>query len=106
MDGKGCAKVLLEPAGGCGAWSAAGEVRQDRFGGLLVARLEVAESFLNCCRLLRVATLFVPLGGGAGQVQGREEHGYGEPVRLAGGIGEFLGSLSQRGGGLVVGSDH
>ena len=83
MVGKGSAKVLCETVDGCGAWSALGEGRQDRFADLLVARLEVANGFPGGSRLLRVAALLVPDGGGAGQVQGRENHGDGESARLA-----------------------
>ncbi|GAA5208608.1 hypothetical protein GCM10023323_28810 [Streptomyces thinghirensis] len=70
--GEGHANVLFEAVSGCGSWCAAG---QDGWGGLLVARLEVAEGFFGCCGLLFVAALCVPLGGGAGQVHGGEEQG-------------------------------
>ncbi len=103
--GEGRANVLFEAVGGCGSWRAAGQVSQDGCGGLLVARLEVAQSFLDHGGLLFVASLLVPLGGGAGQVHGGEEQGDREPARLAGGVGEFLGGLAQGGGGLVVGKD-
>ena len=82
--GEGRAEVLLEAAGGVGSWGAAGQVRQDGCGGLLVARLEVAEGFLGRCGLLFVAALLVPLGGGAGQVHGGEEQGDGESPPLEG----------------------
>ncbi|WP_330240553.1 hypothetical protein [Streptomyces sp. NBC_00525] len=52
MVGEGRTRVLLVAAGGCGSWCAAGQVRQDGCGSLLVARLEVAEGFFGCCRLL------------------------------------------------------
>ncbi|GGZ20835.1 hypothetical protein GCM10010365_46450 [Streptomyces poonensis] len=67
MVGEGHANVLFVAAGGCGSWCAAGQVRQGGCGGLLVARLEVAEGFFGRCGLLFVVALFVPLGGGAGQ---------------------------------------
>ncbi|TGZ13173.1 hypothetical protein DV517_72570 [Streptomyces sp. S816] len=92
--GVGRADVLLVAAGGCGSWCAAGQVRQDGCGGLLVASLEVAEGFFGRGCLLFVAALGVPVGGGAGQVDGGEEQGDGESAWLVGGVGEFLGSLA------------
>ncbi len=94
MVGEGRANVLFEAAGGCGSWCAVGQVRQDGCGGLLVARLKVAEGFFGRSGLLCVAALFVPLGGGAGEVHGGEEQGDGESARLVGGVGELLGGLA------------
>lgn len=94
VAGEGGAEVLFEAAGGLGSWCAAGQVCQDGCGGLLVAGLEVAEGFVGCCGLLFVAALFVPLGGGAGQVDGGEEQGDGESAGFVGGVGEFLGGLA------------
>lgn len=92
--GEGCAEVLLEAAGGVGSWGAAGQVCQDGGGGLLVAGLKVAEGFVGCCGLLLVAALVVPVGGGAGEVDGGEEEGDGESAGAVAGVGEFLGGLA------------
>lgn len=95
-----------EALDGLGAWGTSGEIRQDGLGGLAVALLQVAEGFLGRCCLLLVTALLVPLGGGAGQVQGGEDHGDGEAAGNVGGVGEFLGGLAQPVGGLVVGPDR
>lgn len=63
---EGHVNVLLEAAGGRGSRCAAGQVGQDGWGSLLVARLEVAECFLGRSGLLFVAALLVPVGSGAG----------------------------------------
>ncbi|GGQ13747.1 hypothetical protein GCM10010215_43360 [Streptomyces virginiae] len=63
--GEGRANVLLETTDSCGSWCAAGQVSQDGCGGLLVARLEMAEGFFGRSGLLFVTSLLVPLGGGA-----------------------------------------
>ncbi|PNE38981.1 hypothetical protein AOB60_34230 [Streptomyces noursei] len=92
--GDGLSHGVLEAFGGLGAWGMSAEVRQDGLGGLAVALLQVAEGFLGRCCLLLVATLFVPLGSGASQVQGGEDHGDGQAARNVGGVGEFLGGLA------------
>lgn len=62
MVGESRTNVLLVAAGGRGSWCAASQVRQDGYGGLLVARLEAEEGFLGRSGLLFVAALFVPRG--------------------------------------------
>ncbi|MFI6286070.1 hypothetical protein ACIBCM_15135 [Streptomyces sp. NPDC051018] len=103
--GEGHSEILFEAADGRGARCAASEVRQSRACGLPISRPQVVKGLLGCGGLLSVAALSVPRGSGAGHANGGEKEGDGEPSRVARGVGEFYGGLTQRGGCLVVGPD-
>ncbi len=97
LVGEGHAHVLLRSGGRL--WLV---VRG--WGGLLASRLEAAEGFLSCYRLLFLSALFVPFAGGVGQVHGGGDQSDGESARCAGRVGELFGGLVQRGGGLMIGA--